>query len=198
VILGVRDPGAAKHAALTAETGARAAAPAAAAAAAEVVALALPWAAVEAAARDLGPLAGKVVIDCTNPLAMGPGGLGLERGFTTSGGEAVAGWLPAARVVKTLNQVGAEIMADAAGFAHPPAMFLAGDDAGAKGVAAGLVADLGFEPLDAGGIDKARLLEPLGMVWINQSILRGKGRGWAFAALPRSARPGAVMTGGSE
>jgi predicted dinucleotide-binding enzyme len=43
--------------------------------------------------------------------------------------------------------------------------------------------DLGFEPLDAGDITKSRFLEPFAMVWINQAILRGKGRDWAFAAV---------------
>ncbi len=89
---------------------------------------------------------------------------------------AVARWLPGARVVKSLNQVGAEILADASGFAHPPAMLVAGDDAAARATAAGPVADLGFEPLDAGDLRRARLLEPLAMVWINQALIRGKGR----------------------
>jgi 8-hydroxy-5-deazaflavin:NADPH oxidoreductase len=118
---------------------------------------------------------------------MGAHGLGLDRGFTTSGGETVAGWLPGARVVKTLNQVGAEVMAATTGFAHPPVMFVAGDDREAKAVALGLVRDLGFDALDAGALRAARLLEPFGMVWINQAMLRGHGRDWAFAALPRTA-----------
>ena len=46
-----------------------------------------------------------------------------------------------------------------------------------------LLRDLGFEPLDAGGLTKARILEPFALVWINQAILRGKGRDWAFAAV---------------
>jgi hypothetical protein len=184
VLLGARDPKDTRLAPLAA-AGARAVAPADAAAAAGVVKLALPWHAAEAAATGLGDLAGKVVIDCTNPLAMGPTGLGLAMGFATSGAETLAARLPGARLVKTLNQVGAEVMADASGFAHPPAMFMAGDDADAKSTVAGLLADLGFEPLDAGALDRARLLEPLGMLWINQAMLRGKGRDWAFAALPR-------------
>jgi predicted dinucleotide-binding enzyme len=187
VVFGVRDPGTAEVRALVAETGAEAMAPAGAAAAGEVVVLALPWGAAEAAVRGLGDLAGKVVIDCMNPLAMGPDGLGLDRGHTTSGAETLAAWLPGARVVKTLNQVGAEVMADASGFAHPPVMFAAGDDVAAKAVALGLVRDLGFEALDAGALRQARLLEPFGMVWINQALLRGHGRNWAFAALPRKA-----------
>lgn len=181
ILLGAREPRAV--AALAEETGARATTPAAAAGAAEIVILALPWGVAETAVKGLGDLAGKTVIDCMNPLGMVNGSLGLMVGHTTSGGETVAGWLPGAQVVKTLNQVGAEIMADNATLPHRPVMFMAGDDAGAKSRVATLLTDLGFEALDAGGLAKARLLEPLGMVWINQAILRGKGRNWAFAAV---------------
>ena len=48
---------------------------------------------------------------------------------------------------------------------------------------AALLRDLGFDPHDAGDLTKARLLEPFGMVWINQALIRGKGRDWAFAAV---------------
>jgi 8-hydroxy-5-deazaflavin:NADPH oxidoreductase len=182
IILGVRDP--AKAAALAQATGSAIDSPASAATRAPVVVLALPWGQAEQVARSLGDLSGKIVIDCMNPLAMVNGALGLERGHTTSGAEALAGWLPGARVVKTLNQVGAEIMEDNAGMAARPAMFMAGDDAAAKSVVAGLLTDLGFDPLDAGDLTRARLLEPLAMVWVNQALLRGKGRAWALAALP--------------
>lgn len=183
VTLGARTPGDPDVAALAESTGATAATPAGAAATAEIVILALPWTAAEAAVRALGALAGKIVVDCMNPLGMVDGTLALTVGHGTSGGEIVQGWLPEARVVKTLNQVGAEIMADNSGMSHRPVMFTAGNDSAAKSAVAGLLADLGFEPLDAGGLDKARLLEPFGMVWINQSLLQGKGRNWAFAAV---------------
>jgi predicted dinucleotide-binding enzyme len=185
--LGARDPAAPSVRGLAAETGAATATPAAAAGGAEVVVLALPWAAAEAAVRALGPLDGKVVIDCMNPLGMTPQGLALVVGHDTSGGEIVQSWLPGARVVKTLNQVGAEIMARNADLPLRPAQFLAGDDVEAKAVAARLLDDLGFEALDAGDLTRARLLEPLGMVWINQAIQRGKGRDWALAAAARPA-----------
>lgn len=183
VTLGARDPGSDRVRALAADTGSAATTPAEAAAAAEVVVLALPWSAVEPALADLGDLSGKIVIDCTNPLGRVDGGIGLTLGHTTSGGETVQRLLPRARVVKTLNQVGAEIMARNAHLPHRPVMFMAGEDAAAKAQVAGLLADLGFEPLDAGGITKARLLEPFALVWINQALARGKGRDWAFAAI---------------
>ena len=170
---------------LAADVGTELASPAEAARSAELVVLALPWNVAEAVVKALGDLSGKIVVDCMNPLGMIGGVLGLLLGHTTSGGEIVAGWLQGARVVKTLNQVGAEIMANNANMPHRPVMFMAGDDAQAKALVATVLTDLVFEPLDAGDITKSRLLEPFGMVWINQALLRGKGRTWAFAAVDR-------------
>jgi predicted dinucleotide-binding enzyme len=185
VVLGVRDAADSKAAALARETNAEVKTQAEAASAADVVVLALPWGAAEGAVKALGGLKGKIVIDCMNPLAMQNGKLGLDRGFSTSGAEALASWIPEARIVKTLNQVGAEIMAGNAGLPHRPVMFMAGNDVAAKATVSSLLTDLGFEALDAGDLTRARLLEPYGMVWINQALLQGKGRAWAFAAVSR-------------
>jgi predicted dinucleotide-binding enzyme len=186
IILGARDVADRATQGLAAEVGADVASPREAAGSAELVILALPWDAAEVAVRALGDLSGKIVIDCMNPLGMVGGSLALLLGHTTSGGETVAAWLPGARVVKTLNQVGAEMMADNSGLPHRPVMFMAGDDPEAKSIVAAVLTDLGFEPLDAGDMTKARLLEPFGMVWINQALLRGKGRNWAFAAVEQA------------
>lgn len=183
VVLGTRRSGEPEMQALADRMRARLAAPADAAKEAEVVILALPWAGAEAAIAALGDLSGKTVIDCMNPLAVIDGALSLAVGHSICGGEMVQSWLPGARVVKTLNQVGAEIMAGSGDLPHRPVQFLAGDDGLAKGQVAGLLQDMGFEPLDAGDLAKARLLEPFAMVWINQALLRGKGRNWAFAAV---------------
>ena len=153
-----------------------------------VVVLALPWSAAEAVVAGLGSLSGKTVIDCMNPIARMPEGIGLALGHNTSGGEQVQSWLPEARVVKTLNQVGAEIMADTSGFPVPPVQFMAGNDDKAKQVVATLLTDLGFDPLDAGGLTKARLLEPFALTWINQALMQGKGRDWAFGAMSRAGQ----------
>jgi predicted dinucleotide-binding enzyme len=183
IVLGVRDAADPKVTALARAIGADVKGPAEAAVIAEVVVLALPWGAAEGAVKALGGLNGRIVVDCMNPLAMQNGRLGLDRGFNTSGAEALASWIPGARVVKTLNQVGAEMMADNAGLACRPVMFMAGDDSAAKTTVSALLTDLGFEALDAGDLTKARLLEPYGMVWINQALVQGKGRNWAFAAV---------------
>src|SRR6516225_4742681 len=147
----------------------------------EDVVVATPWSAAEAAIKSLGSLAGKVVIDCMNPLGMGPDGLQLVLGFNVSAGEQVASWVPGAFVFKTLNTTGAGNMAKADDYSVKPVMLVAGDDAGRKPVVMELVGKLGFEPADAGPLKNARLLEPFAMVWIDQAMKRGRGRDFAFA-----------------
>jgi predicted dinucleotide-binding enzyme len=180
---GLRDPEAERYAPLAAVG--RLAAPADAAAEAEAVVLATPWQQTEAAIAALGNLAGKLVLDATNPLAMGPEGLGLAFGHSDSGGERVAASCRGASVFKTLNTTGAEIMADPRGYAMPPVMFVAGDDAARKPDVLRLVADLGFEAVDAGPLANARLLEAHAMLWIDLALKRGLGRRAAFALLRR-------------
>lgn len=147
---------------------------------ADVIVLATPWAVARAVLEDLGDLNGKIVIDCTNPVGRVDGRFGLLLGHTTSGAEELAAAFPAARLVKTLNQVGAEIMGLATTLPMRPVMFMAGDDAAAKRTVGALLQDLGFDHLDAGDLSKARLLEPLALVWINQALAQGKGRNWAL------------------
>src|SRR6266446_699939 len=127
VVWGLRNPADPKYAVLPKE---RVKAPAEAAKTAEVVVIATPWSATEAAVKSLGSLAGKIVIDCTNPLGMGPDGLQLVLGFDTSAGEQVASWAPGAFVFKTLNTTGAGNLIDAADYPVQPVMLVAGDDAG--------------------------------------------------------------------
>ena len=174
VVYGVRGPRDAKH------EGVRAKSPKEAAAFADVVVLATPWQATEAVCRELEGLKGKIVLDCTNPLAMGPDGLGLALGFSQSGGELIQSWCPGATVFKTLNQVGFEVMAEASTWPENPVMFVAGDEAPAKPKVLGLVHDLGFEAVDAGPLKMTRLLEPYAMLWISLALKQGLPRHFAF------------------
>jgi NADPH-dependent F420 reductase len=187
IVFGVRDVNKPTLKALCTQIGATAASPADAARQGDVVVLALPWNGAESAVKALGDLGNKVVIDSMNPLAMKDGALALDRGYGTSGAEAVASWLPGAKVVKTFNQVGAEMMMAGERFATRPVMFLAGDDDGAKTIVAVLVGELKFEALDAGSLKQARILEPFAMVWINQALFRGLGRDWAFGVIRAKA-----------
>lgn len=176
---GVPNPADPKYRGLPAMT------PGDAAAGVETIVLATPWPATEAAVKGLGDLAGRIVVDCTNPLGMGPDGLGLVLGYNTSGGEMVAGWAPGAAVFKAFNTTGYSNMEELSGYPAKPAMFVAGDDAAEKPAVMGLARDLGFEAIDAGPLRNARLLEPYGMLWIDQALNRGAGRDFAFAVLRR-------------
>lgn len=148
---------------------------------AEAVVLAMPYAVAGDALRRLGNLSGSIVIDCTNPLVMGPEGLQLALGHDTSGAERLAAAIPGVSLFKTLNQTGAENMGDARAYDQRPVMFVAGDDARRKPLVLELVADLGFEAVDAGPLSAARLLEPLALLWIELALKRGQGRDFAFA-----------------
>ncbi len=143
--------------------------------------LAVPFGAVADVIGSAGNLAGKVLIDATNPLGMGDGGLGLTMGHSTSGAEQIAALAPGALVFKAFNQTGFENMADARAYVARPVMFVAGDDPAGKQTVLTLVNDAGFEAVDLGGLRQARLLEPLAMIWIELGRKRGRGPDFAFS-----------------
>jgi len=188
ITYGVPDPSEARHRA-TAEAagGARLLPVPQAVQRADAIVLAIPFDAVGDAMKAVGDLTGRLLIDVTNPLRMGSAGLELSIGFDRSAAKYVASLAPGAAVFKTLNQVGFEVMANTGGYAAPPVMFVAGDDPARKPVVMGLVSDLGFHAVDAGGLRVARLLEPYGMLWIHMAINRKAGRDNAFAYLVRGA-----------
>jgi len=173
ILLGVRAPDDPKCRPVAEAAGARLMTMGEAVAACAVAVLTVPWAAVPAALAACGDFGGCTLIDPTMPLAYGADGLALTMGFDRSGSEEVARQARNARVVKALNTVGSGVMDKAKDYPVPPAMFMAGDDAAAKAETAVLLADLGFAPIDAGGLKIARLLEPMAMVWINQVMNRG-------------------------
>jgi len=183
VLFGVPEPSDPKYRALPQDRMRR---PAEAARDAEVIVLATPWPATEAAVKGLGDLSGKMIIDCTNPLGSGSDGLELVLGHYISGGERVASWAPGVSVFKSFNQTGAENMAAASQFPVRPVMFVAGDDEARKPAVLALIAKIGFDAIDAGPLRNARLLEPLGMLWIDQALKRGHGTNFAFAVTRRN------------
>jgi predicted dinucleotide-binding enzyme len=185
IFYGVQRPQDAKVGELLQATGhgARAGSPAEAAAFAEVVLFATPWQAAEAAVKSAGELAGKIVIDVTNPLK--PDLSGLALGYTTSAAEQVASWAKGAKVCKAFNTTGFNIMADPLINGIRTVMFVCGDDAAAKAAVLGLARDLGFEAIDAGKLTQARLLEPWAMLWISLAFSTLAGRDFGFALLRR-------------
>ena len=187
IFFGVTNPRSDKTQDLLRRIGGRAHAGTAAEAAAfgDVIVLATPWPATEAAIRSMGDLEGRIVMDATNPLAMGADGLGLEIGHGISGAEKVQGWAAGASVFKTLNTTGYGNMAEPAFNGVKSVMFVAGDDETSKPKVLGLIGELGFEAVDAGPLRIARLLEPHAMLWIHLALNRGFGRDWAFALVRR-------------
>jgi predicted dinucleotide-binding enzyme len=149
----------------------------------DVVVLATPWDATKSAIDSAGDLKGKVVIDCTNPLARELNGLTV--GLDDSAGETVARWANGARVVKCFNTLGAQ------GFATPyfrdlaASMFFCGNDPEAKETVKKLGEDLGFDMVDAGPLSMARTLEPLALLWITLVYKQGFGPQSAFKLLRR-------------
>jgi len=186
VRLGVRDPKGEDARALAVRLGATVSVHGNhdAASSSELVVLATPWGATKDAILSCGSLAGKTVIDCTNPLL--PDLAGLEVGLTTSGGELVASWAPGASVFKCFNQTGAENMRDQRGYAAPLVMFVAGDDAARKPAVMQLAKDAGFDAVDAGPLSVARLLEPHAMLWIHLAYRMGRGRGFGLSLQDRA------------
>jgi predicted dinucleotide-binding enzyme len=184
VTFGSRDPNSVKVQDLLKSAGlnAQAATMSEAVAGAEVVVLATPWPATEQVIRSVGNLAGKVLVDATNPI--GPG-MQLTVGTTSSGAEQIARWAAGARVVKAFNTTGWENMADPIYGGESSAMFICGDDAEAKATVTRLAEDLGFEVADIGTLTMARHLEPLALVWINLAMVQGWGRNFAFKVVKR-------------
>jgi predicted dinucleotide-binding enzyme len=129
--------------------------------------------AVDVVTKVADALAGKVLIDATNPLDHSSGTPGLAFGFDDSLGERVQRAAPQARVVKCYNIVGAPVMVDPQFGGVAPTMFLAGDDEPAKVQVAQLLEETGWESSDLGGIDAARYLEPMAIAWVRHGLRTG-------------------------
>jgi 8-hydroxy-5-deazaflavin:NADPH oxidoreductase len=131
------------------------------------------------ALKGLGDLAGKVVIDITNPLTADY--MGLTIGHSTSSAEEIARAVPGIRLVKGFNTIFAQVLG--AGSALPDGgkvtVFVASDDAEAKASVTDLAQSMGFAVTDAGPLKNARYLEPL--AGLNIYLGYGAGHGTAIA-----------------
>jgi predicted dinucleotide-binding enzyme len=141
-------------AALAEEIGASVAAPDAAVEGAEVVVVSVPWGVLPPALGAAGPLAGKVVIDTTNQFGAGPK---PQPGQTAAAFNAAR--MPGARYTKCFNTLTAAFQAATAHRDPRVVQWLCGDDAQAKALAAQLVRDAGYEPVDLGGTDGCAVME---------------------------------------
>ena len=139
---------------------------------ADVVILAVPFVdAGEAVAKEIADdVAGRVVVDATNPVKPDYSGLATDG---TSAAEEFQRRLPDAKVVKAFNTIFASNQADPS-----PEIdgFVAGDDADAKQAVIGLIDSMGFTPVDVGPLAQSRYLE--GMAWINIGLNAANGWDW--------------------
>ena len=178
LVLASRDSAAATAFAATLPAGVIVLDQAAAVAKADIVVLALPFATALETAADPA-LSGKVVVDISNPVKADFSGLTI--GHTTSAAEQLQAAGPGAKVVKAFNTIFAGLFdLPATETANVP-VFVAGNDEAAVAAVAQLVALAGFAVEKTGGIDAARLLEPLGML----NIRFGYGLGHGTAIAPR-------------
>lgn len=144
----------------------------------DVIVLATPYSAALEILREAQGLTGKVIVDATNPIAPGRGGL-LASG-DSSGAEELQNLQRDAHVVKCFNSTGFNNMADPCYPNGNAVMFLCGGDAIAKTQVKRLSDELGFETIDAGPLAMARYLEALAMLWIKLAYTQGQGREFAF------------------
>lgn len=141
---------------------------------ADIVVLAVPFATLDAVVADVADeLDGRIVIDVTNPLADDLSGLAVEG---ISAAEIVQQAAPGARVVKAFNTVFAANQAVGEVDGTQLDGLVAGDDADAKATVSGLLSQVGFRPIDVGGLTAARYLE--GMAYLNIALNARNGWSW--------------------
>jgi predicted dinucleotide-binding enzyme len=144
---------------------ARAGTPREAAQEADALLLAVHWLRMDEVLAQAGDLSGKVIVTCSLP--MNADDTGLVLGHTSSGAEELAKKVPAAQVVCAFNTVPSEVLFgvyQARGGANKPSLVYCGDDASSKEIAAGLIRDVGFDPVDAGPLRIARYTEPFALL----------------------------------
>ena len=148
----------------------------------EVIVLAVKGTAAEATIEQLGAanLAGKLILDATNPIADAPPDNGVLRYFTNANEslmERLQKKAPQAKFVKAFNSVGAMFMVNPP-FKPTPTMFICGNDAGAKQQVTQILEKFGWEAADMGAVEVARPIEALCQLWCAPGFAKND---WAHA-----------------
>jgi len=149
----------------------------------QMVVLAVKGSAAADALRAAGRanLAGKVVIDTTNPIADAPPANGVIQYFTGPNDslmERLQREFPEGRFVKAFSSVGSAHMVEPRFPGGTPTMFICGDDAAAREAVTGILKQFGWETEDMGRAEGARAIEPLAMLWCIPGFLRNE---WGHA-----------------
>ena len=140
----------------------------------DAVLLAVHWSRFDDVLKQAGDLSGRVVVTCSLP--MNDDNTELVVAHTSSGAEDLAKKIPKARVVAAFNTVPSEVLFgvhEVKRKATRPSLVYCGDDRRAKEVAAELIRDVGFDPVDAGPLRIARYTEPFALL-VGQLAYEGK------------------------
>jgi predicted dinucleotide-binding enzyme len=132
---------------------------------ADAVLLAVHWSRLDDVLKQAGDLSGRVIVTCSLP--MNDANTELVVAHTSSGAEELAKMVPKARIVAAFQTVPSEVLFgvyEARRKAGRPSLVYCGDDQSGKGVAAELIRDVGFEPVDAGPLRIARYTEPFALL----------------------------------
>ena len=127
--------------------------------------LAVHWSRLDDVLNQAGDVSGKVVVSCSLP--MNADNTALVIAQDSSGAEALARRVRRARVVSAFNTIPSEVLFvvfDARRRARRPSLVYCGDDSSSKRIAAQLIRDVGFEPVDAGPLRIARYTEPFALL----------------------------------
>ena len=149
--------------------------PAEAAKEADVLLLAVHWSRINDVVKQAGDLSGKVIVTCSLP--MDTGNTKLIVANTPSGAEELAKKIPKARIVSAFNTVPSEVLFDVyepRRKTSRPSLVYCGDEESGKTVAAELIRDAGFDPIDAGPLQIARYTEPFALL-VAQLAYEGEG-----------------------
>ena len=149
----------------------------------EIVVLAVTGKAASAALGLAGKknLAGKPIIDATNPIADAPPVNGVLSFFTKQNEslmEQLQEEFPKSHFVKAFNSVGSDLMISPRFDGGRPTMFICGNDSSAKKVVTEVLDQFGWETLDMGSAEAARAIEPLAILWCIPGFLRNE---WTHA-----------------
>lgn len=142
---------------------------------ADAVLLAVQWSRIDDVLTQAGDLSGKVIVSCSLP--MNDNDTDLVVAHTSSGAETLAKKIPKARVVSAFNTVPSEVFFSvfaARRKTAKPSLVYCGDDSGGKAIAAELIRDVGFDPVDAGPLRIARYTEPFALL-VGQLAYEGEG-----------------------
>jgi predicted dinucleotide-binding enzyme len=160
---------------------ARAGSPREAAEGADVALLAVHWSRMDDVLGQTGDLSGKVVVSCSLP--MNAQDTELVVAHTSSGAEVLAKRLPGTRFVSAFHTVPSEVLPgvfEARRKARKPSLLYSGDDQRGKRIAAELIRDVGFEPVDAGPLRMARASEPFALLVAQLAYQGDKGPEMAY------------------